>query len=172
MHRAGRGGSPRRSRSEKALALAPHRPHQPEMTKKRRATGRNKPPKSRGHVKFVRCALSSKCIPKVSGVSRLPRGGVVCVCEAFSALRRELGMRWRPPGLEGGHCAAGARIVQGEAGMSRLRCLLYRCCRFMRPRGGRRWSAAAVVGCPPLRQKACAAPGDSWEEGQLFAQPG
>ena len=35
------------------------------MTKKRRATGRNKPPKSRGHTKFVRCALSAKCIPKV-----------------------------------------------------------------------------------------------------------
>jgi len=35
------------------------------MTKKRRATGRNKPPKSRGHTKFVRCALSAKCTPKV-----------------------------------------------------------------------------------------------------------
>eukprot|EP01047_Picozoa_sp_COSAG01_P137964 COSAG01_NODE_68548_length_263_cov_42.481707_1_plen_41_part_01 len=34
------------------------------MTKKRRNTGRNK--HGRGHVKFVRCALSSKAIPKVT----------------------------------------------------------------------------------------------------------
>jgi ubiquitin len=34
-------------------------------TKKRRNTGRNKSGNGRGHVKFVRCALSNKCIPKV-----------------------------------------------------------------------------------------------------------
>merc|ERR1711865_506106 len=36
------------------------------MTKKRR----NKPPNARGHVKFVRCALSSKAIPKDKAVKR------------------------------------------------------------------------------------------------------
>merc|ERR1719150_616358 len=40
------------------------------MTKKRRGTGRNKPPNARGHVKRVRCESSAAMVPKDKAVSR------------------------------------------------------------------------------------------------------
>merc|ERR1719253_2557955 len=40
------------------------------MTKKRRGTGRNKPPNARGHVKGVRCESSGAMVPKDKAVSR------------------------------------------------------------------------------------------------------
>ena len=40
------------------------------MTVKRRNHGRNRPPKSRGKVRFVRCASTSKAISKDKAVKR------------------------------------------------------------------------------------------------------
>ena len=66
------------------------------MTKKRRNTGRNKSGNGRGHVKFVRCALSMKCIPKVSARSTntflsLPR------CRLLEHTRTEASAAHREP---------------------------------------------------------------------------
>lgn len=40
------------------------------MTKKRRNTGRNKPPNARGHVRRVRCEASGVLVPKDKAVKR------------------------------------------------------------------------------------------------------
>jgi small subunit ribosomal protein S26e len=41
-----------------------------KMTKKRRNTGRNKPPGARGHVRRVRCEASGVLVPKDKAVKR------------------------------------------------------------------------------------------------------
>lgn len=41
-----------------------------KMTKKRRNTGRNKPPRSRGHVRRVRCEASGVLVPKDKAIKR------------------------------------------------------------------------------------------------------
>ena len=40
------------------------------MPTKRRNRGRNQPPHSRGHVGFVRCASTSKAVPKSKAIKR------------------------------------------------------------------------------------------------------
>ena len=115
------------------------------MTKKRRATGRNKPPNARGHVKFVRCALSSKAIPKVR--HHLPNRGA-----AAAALFAPSRARLKPYSARGWPLwtARGAAVGRTEE----LRPVLLAAC-------GRvpvlRWAAAPVSGCHGRYRAAAAA---------------